>query len=263
MTPTPQPGTSPAERIRVAALYVDPRGCYSGLSGVDPWGPERDARLYSGPYPVVAHPPCERWGRFATGSMTRKNKTLGDDGGCFAAALAAVRRWGGVLEHPAHSHAWAAHGIPTPGKGEWTPAGEGAWTCEVEQAHYGHRARKRTWLYYVGPMPPQLRWGPAPQRLPQRRLAERGYESARRAGIIAMMGRRERAATPIPFRDLLLSLAAAAGTAPADPVHPAPALADPAGAASNTAACPAAPDADTSASPSGPLPTPGCPHQAG
>lgn len=39
------------------------------------------------------------------------------DVGCLiwlAAALTAVRNHGGVIEHPAHSHAWKWHGIATP-----------------------------------------------------------------------------------------------------------------------------------------------------
>ena len=42
----------------VAALYVEKGGVYYGLPGVDPWDEERDARLYDGPWRVVAHPPC-------------------------------------------------------------------------------------------------------------------------------------------------------------------------------------------------------------
>ena len=42
----------------VAALYVQRGGAYFGLPDVDPWDEERDARLYPGPHPVVAHPPC-------------------------------------------------------------------------------------------------------------------------------------------------------------------------------------------------------------
>lgn len=193
--------------MTIAALFVETNGCYFGLPEVEPWDVHRDARLYTGPYPVVAHPPCERWGRFAEGSMTRKIHRAGDDGGCFASALASVRAWGGVLEHPAHSKAWPAHGIPTPTKGGWTRVGDSEWTCEVEQGHYGHPARKRTWLFLVGPQPPELRWGPAPQRLPALRLAERGYESARRCGMVANMSSRQRQRTPILFRDLLLNLA--------------------------------------------------------
>ena len=41
----------------IAALYVEKDGVYSGLQGVDPWDEARDARLYAGPRPVVAHPP--------------------------------------------------------------------------------------------------------------------------------------------------------------------------------------------------------------
>jgi hypothetical protein len=192
----------------IAALYVETNGCYWDLPGVDPWDINRDARLYPGPHPVVAHPPCQRWGRFSEGSMLKKDQVTGDDGGCFTAALASLRRWGGVLEHPAHSKAWAAHGIPAPPTaGGWLQVGYREWTCCVEQGHYGHPARKATWLLVVGDRPPELIWGPAEQRLPAKRLAERGYESARRCGIIANMSSRQRQRTPPEFRELLLSIA--------------------------------------------------------
>lgn len=194
----------------IAALYVEKNGCYYGLPDVDPWDIERDARLYLGDMPVVAHPPCERWGRFAEGSMTKKTETAGDDGGCFFAALHSVIRCGGVLEHPAHSKAWDAFGIPKPPKAGWLHIQGSMWTCEVEQGHYGHKARKKTWLFVVGPKPPELIWGPSEQRLPEKRLAERGYESARRCGIIANMSSRQRQRTPPEFRDLLLTIARAA-----------------------------------------------------
>ena len=52
--------------MTVAALYVDPRGIYAGMPDVELWGlPDRDARAYDGPHPVVAHPPCSRWCRLA------------------------------------------------------------------------------------------------------------------------------------------------------------------------------------------------------
>ena len=35
----------------IAALYVQERGCYVGLDGVDPWPESRDARTYAGPRP--------------------------------------------------------------------------------------------------------------------------------------------------------------------------------------------------------------------
>ena len=49
----------------IAALFVDANGIYSGRPDVDAWDVSRDARLYAGPWPIVAHPPCERWGAFA------------------------------------------------------------------------------------------------------------------------------------------------------------------------------------------------------
>src|SRR5262245_973151 len=99
----------------VAALFVDAAGSYSRLHHVDIWGVERDARKSKGPHPVVGHPPCERWGKFwYVSPIAAYRFKLGDDDGCFRAALAAVRKWGGVLEHPKDSHAWNYFGIETP-----------------------------------------------------------------------------------------------------------------------------------------------------
>lgn len=87
----------------------------------------------------------------------------GDDGGCFAAALAAVRRFGGVLEHPAHSDAWHTFYLPEPPPtGGWVAGICGGWSCHVELGHYGLPARKQTWLYACGADHhlPELKWGP-------------------------------------------------------------------------------------------------------
>lgn len=201
----------------VAALYVEAGGCYDGVLDVDPWDERRDARLYDGPHPVVAHPPCQRWGRFWHGSTRKPHQfTLGDDGGCFAAALAAVRAFGGVLEHPADSRAWAHFGLNAPPRsGGWIAADfQGGWTCYVEQGFYGHASRKPTWLYASGVELPSLRWGRGEQRIPEWMVERYGYEKARRIGVVAMIGGKDktriRNATPEPFRDLLLSIARSA-----------------------------------------------------
>lgn len=201
----------------IAALFVERGGVYWGLEGVDPWDEARDARLYAGPWPVVAHPPCARWGRYWSGGPSaRVRRAKGDDAGCFASALMSVRAWGGVLEHPEASHAWRAFGLVAPPRdGGWVASGwDGGWTCCVEQGNYGHRARKATWLYAHGVELPSLAWGKSTATL---RL-DLGFHSAevhsaeerRRAvkrGATERMGLRERMGTPIPFRDLLLSIA--------------------------------------------------------
>lgn len=204
----------------IAALYVESDGAYFGIPGVDPWDKERDARHYTGPHPVVAHPPCERWGRYWHGSPRKPFQyKLGDDDGCFLAALNAVRIFGGVLEHPEGSHAWREFHLNAPPRhGGWVKADWlGGWTCCVEQGHYGHLSRKATWLYAFGTELPTLTWGRSEQRIHPVALAKHGYEKARRIGVMAMVGgkhkTRIRNATPEPFRDLLLSIARTAHSA--------------------------------------------------
>jgi hypothetical protein len=217
----------------IAALFVEKDGCYDGLPGVDAWTIARDARLYAGPHAVVAHPPCQRWGRYWSGgpslAKTPRAKTKGDDGGCFAAALTACRAFGGVIEHPEASHAWAAFRLTAPPKnGGWVYADFlGGWTCCVEQGHYGHAARKATWLYAFGVDLPSLKWGASAasgdigdgfHSGEEARIAKaQGFRTFKewrarqiKTGICQRLSKRQRLATPVEFRDLLLSIASTA-----------------------------------------------------
>jgi hypothetical protein len=157
----------------ISALFVETDGVYFDRPGVDPWNKNRDALKYAGPNPVVAHPPCQLWGSMAFVNFKRwggEHNKPGNDGGCFAAALDAVQRYGGVLEHPAKTRAWVEFEIQRPFAGRWTQAhmSQGDWiksgkssayVCEVWQSAYGHKANKATWLYYVGKSTPfDLDW---------------------------------------------------------------------------------------------------------
>jgi hypothetical protein len=157
--------------LEIAALFVLPNGPYADVPGVDLWDATR----------------------------------------CFAAALRAVRTFGGVLEHPADSSAWEAFALLSPPRsGGWVNADlEGGWTCCVYQGNYGHRAQKASWLYAVGVPVPSLKWGSSGQRI---RLDD-GFHSTEerrrliKTGVCQRLSARQRLETPIPFRDLLLSIA--------------------------------------------------------
>ena len=195
------------QEFDVAALYVERDGVYWNLTGVDPWDEQRDARLYEGPYPVVAHPPCPKWSPLAYINRRRiPGYELGDDGGCFEAALNAVRTYGGVLEHPANTLAWKHFGLDRPERGIWKGY-FGSWVTEVDQGRYGHRARKRTWLYVCGgSVPPPLDWEVATSD-----AIVSGFTHQPKGGHVACEHRRVRPAeasrTPIAFRDVLLDIA--------------------------------------------------------
>ena len=196
----------------IAALYVEKNGVYYGIPDVDPWDQTRDARLYNGPYPCVSHPPCQRWGRYWSGGPSAAVRRIkGDDGGCFAAALACVRQYGGVLEHPEASSAWDTFGLLRPPRcGGWVVADwQGGWTCCVEQGHYGHQARKATWLYAAHVDVPSLHWGASTggQRLDQGFHSREERRRAIRTGICQRLSHRQRLATPAAFRDVLIAIA--------------------------------------------------------
>ena len=217
----------------IAALYVETGGVYYGLPDVDPWDEARDARLYAGPWPVVAHPPCARWSRLAGFTEARFGYKRGEDGGCFEAALRAVRTFGGVIEHPAYTDAFKHFGLPRPVTREgWTLDLHGGASCYVEQGRYGLPVKKATWLYAYGVEPADLRWGYTPDAngdpanqtksggidawrdkfkgrreswiagAPSRAVVERDGDRRNRPSHLGLTS-----TTPEAFRDVLLDLA--------------------------------------------------------
>lgn len=193
--------------MTIAALFVERDGCYFGIEGVDPWDETRDARLYAGPFPVVAHPPCSRWCRLAGLVEARWGHRRGDDGGCFESALMSVRTWGGVLEHPAYSDAWDAFALPAPPReGGWSAGICGGWACHVEQCRYGHPAKKATWLYAVGTDLPELLWGSVLDREAGALVSWCGNR-VRSGDVRPRVGKATAARTPPEFRDALIGLA--------------------------------------------------------
>lgn len=157
----------------IAALFVCRSSPYWSIPGVDCYDAIRDARTYAGPFPVVAHPPCRGWGNYR-----HKSKHTPEELDLGRWAVGAVRRFGGVLEHPAGSMLWRDQGLPRPG------GSDGAGFCMgVQQFDFGHRALKPTWLYVCGAsdlLSPLLVFGDA----------FRTVES---------MGRPERERTPLAF----------------------------------------------------------------
>jgi len=192
----------------IAALFVQTDGCYYNLENVDPWDIERDAKKYDGSHPVVAHPPCQLWGKMANVNYARwggEHNKPGNDGGCFKSALESVNRFGGVLEHPAQTYAWKEYGLSKPKQGCWIKSGDG-WACEVWQSAYGHKANKATWLYYKGNSePPELNWD-RPKGSHQI-----GFQDQRgKAKNKPTLSKREANATPTRFRDVLIDIARSA-----------------------------------------------------
>jgi hypothetical protein len=190
----------------IAALYIDPRGPYPTLPGVECWDAARDARTYDGPHPIVAHPPCGPWGRFRHLSR-RDNPQLA------IRAVAQVRACGGVLEHPAGSLLWRELRLPLPGE---LPDAYGGRTIEVCQCDWGHVARKRTWLYLVGVdlaalvMPPPRE--PTHWISGFRNSSGRSPERYARSGCsvppgIKVCSAQQRRRTPRAFAEWLVSLA--------------------------------------------------------
>ena len=173
-------------------LYTMPQSVYLGMEGVDCWDEERDARSWPGGTPVVAHPPCRLWGRLrrlSTAPIAEKDLARH--------AVSEIRRWGGVLEHPAGSLLWADQGLPTPDRGS-----RGEFTIAAPQRWWGHRCEKWTWFFVAGLKIEDI--PPIPLRL--------GYPthvvtSSKKIRNRELKNRSERSATPPLLAEWLVAIA--------------------------------------------------------
>lgn len=183
-------------RTDVSALYIDPRGPYPKLVA-DCWDETRDAKLYAGPNPVVAHPPCGPWGRLVKFCHLQ-------DPDCGPMAVRQVREFGGVLEHPADSKLFTFAGLP-PARFGWADE-FGGFTLAVEQVSWGHLCRKPTWLYCVGIDERRARAGVLSGGAPTHACRKRPREIA----TLLMASKQQRRRTPLAFAEWLIELAASA-----------------------------------------------------
>jgi len=139
--------TKTGDILQVAVLFARADSCYKTIPGCDVWDAERDARKWAGGAPVVAHPPCRAWGTARALANPRD-----DEKALALFAVAQVRAFGGVLEHPKRSTLWEAAGLPRPGRRDEF----GGWTLPIFQRWWGHRAEKATMLYIVGCEPADI-----------------------------------------------------------------------------------------------------------
>jgi hypothetical protein len=125
----------------VSILFAAPDSVYKTIPGLDVWDEDRNALNWPGGNPGVFHPPCRLWSKwmhyFSTAPQSEKQLALW--------SIEMVRRYGGVLEHPACSRLWDQGGLPKPGTSD-----QWGLTIALYQQWFGHAAQKATWLYICG-----------------------------------------------------------------------------------------------------------------
>ncbi len=184
-------------------LFAAPKSVYFSVTGVDVYDEERDALTWRGGCPVVAHPPCRSWSRLRAFSVAPPAERE-----LAVWAVDQVRLWGGVLEHPASSALWDSLELPKPSQeARFRPRCDryGGWSLCVDQFWWGHRARKRTWLYICGQSPAELPLMPLSLGEAPRTCGL--YSGRDRARARPDLGKAERSATPLLFACWLVALA--------------------------------------------------------
>ncbi len=180
----------------VVVLFAHSDSIYKTLEGCDVWDETRDAMTWDGECPIVAHPPCRTWGRLR--HLASKAPAHEHDMAIWA--VEQVRRCGGVIEHPMGSTLFKECGLPIH---NGLPDEHGGYTLEIDQYHWGHLARKRTWLYIVGTkqLPPMPRKNGRPTHVVA------SYNHGKRDRSRPWLTQSQNEATPLAFAQWLVDAA--------------------------------------------------------
>lgn len=186
----------------VVVLFARKDSVYKSLPACDVWDAERNALSWPGGASIVAHPPCRAWG----GLRHMANPRPGERELAIW-AVAEIRKWGGVLEHPKRSQLWPELNLPLGRE----PDEYGGFTLAVDQFWWGHRAQKSTLLYICGcdlkDIPPiPLVMGCAQYVVG---TSGRRKDGCRKVG--REITKRERESTPPQFAEWLVELAKRCG----------------------------------------------------
>lgn len=165
----------------IAVLFARKDSVYKSLPDCDVWDAARDASRWPGGCPLIAHPPCRAWGR-----LRKQAKQVEGERELAMWAVDQVRKYGGVIEHPAGSLLWREKNLPLPG--QWDEFGFTLW---VSQWWFGHKADKPTWLYVCGIESQDL--PPIPFRLGE---PTHVIQSRKRSGYRPHVSKAEREHTP-------------------------------------------------------------------
>lgn len=126
-----------------SVLFVRKDSIYKNL-GCNCYDIERNALIWPGGHPIIAHPPCRAWGKLKGLAKPKPGERE-----LAIWSVEQIRKYGGVLEHPKHSTLWKEMNLPT-GKNidEF-----GGFSLSIDQFWFGHKAQKSTHLYIVGIKP--------------------------------------------------------------------------------------------------------------
>jgi hypothetical protein len=192
----------------IPVLFAHRKSIYKSFAHADCWDMERNALLWPGGSPCVAHPPCRAWGQlrqFAKPRLGEKELAIW--------AIDQINKYGGVLEHPSGSSLWPHLSLPRPDDHSLAYRGffnkVPRWTLAVEQSWWGHKASKATWLYIIGCAPHEIPALPAQEDRPAPTHVIDSSHAFKKlaAGSIKHLPKSQREHTPIAFAAWLLELA--------------------------------------------------------
>jgi hypothetical protein len=179
----------------ISVLFAARDSVYKTIDGLDVWDEDRNALKWPGGNPGIFHPPCRLWSKW----MRHFSKAPESEKELAIWAVEKVRKYGGVLEHPACSRLWKQEALPKPGsRDQW------GLSIALYQQWFGHSAQKATWLYICGtsqlPEIPLILGQPACHYSAVRKL---------RHPDMQRLSHRQRQGTPLEFAKWLVETAKA------------------------------------------------------
>ena len=127
--------------MKIPVLFTAHNSLYNDIDIFDCYDEKRNALSFNDRVPLIAHPPCRKFSKLrglSTAPLSEKKLAF--------FALAKVRQFGGILEHPRSSTLWLNGNFKLDGSVD----DYGGFLRSVNLSWFGFPAEKKTMLYFVG-----------------------------------------------------------------------------------------------------------------